>query len=40
VHHNKNNVDIEKKIIPSLIANINVSTKVDPYLQNYKVTGN
>jgi hypothetical protein len=31
VRHNKNNVHIERKIIPFLIANTNVSTKVDPY---------
>jgi len=30
VHHNKNNVDIERKSTPFLIANTNVSTKVDP----------
>jgi len=40
VHHIKNNVDIERKIVPFMITYTNVSTKVDPYLQNYKVTGN
>jgi hypothetical protein len=38
--HNKNDVAIERKIIPFLKPNINVSTKVYTYLQNYKVAGN